>query len=312
LFSAIIGRFLTSVAAWRLERGVDVASIEYLLGSRTVFGTLATPFRLRIVHFALPMLIILWTLSPLGSQGSLRVVSSGAVSSNATATVYYLSSISPWWMGASDTSTFGSTVNAIFASALIAPQSSKDAPQDVYGNLKVPLLEHIREKSSDIDADGWYSVKTGDILVYSSLIGLPTAGIAATDRTSLAIESSYLYPHCTLSVYNISEPQSWQNSEETWCNNRPAGYMAIDLNLDHGPQLYRPYQNVTTPRTIQVYLLGTVATCVLTTGYVETRFTCNSHSCESTAIRQSTLKHHCPEARILDGLHDNEEVTTWA
>jgi hypothetical protein len=30
MFSAIIGRFLTSIAAWRLERGVDVASVEYI------------------------------------------------------------------------------------------------------------------------------------------------------------------------------------------------------------------------------------------------------------------------------------------
>jgi hypothetical protein len=148
MFSAIIGRFLTSIAAWKLERGVNVASIEYLLGSRTVFGVIITPLRLRFLHYALPLLAILWTLSPLGGQASLRVISSGPVYSNVTLTVSYLESLSPFWMGGGATSSdgelFGSAIDAIFIGALICRQNTKDASQDIYGNLKIPILEDVR------------------------------------------------------------------------------------------------------------------------------------------------------------------------
>jgi hypothetical protein len=50
MFTAIVGRFLTSLAAWRLECGVEVAAVEYLAGSRTIFGTISTPFRLKLLH----------------------------------------------------------------------------------------------------------------------------------------------------------------------------------------------------------------------------------------------------------------------
>ena len=68
MFAAVIGRFLTSIAAWKLERGVTVATVEHLMGSRTVFGAIITPFRLRVLQFTFVPLICLWTLSPLGSQ----------------------------------------------------------------------------------------------------------------------------------------------------------------------------------------------------------------------------------------------------
>jgi hypothetical protein len=99
MFSAVIGHFLTSIATWKLERVVDVASVEYLQGSRTVFGVISTPLRLRFLHYALPLLLSLWVLSPLGGQASLRVVAPGLVYSNETTTVAYLESLSPYWLG---------------------------------------------------------------------------------------------------------------------------------------------------------------------------------------------------------------------
>jgi hypothetical protein len=88
MFAAIFGRFLTSLTAWRLERGVDVAAVEYLTGSRTVFGAISTPFRLRIFHRTLPLLLALWSLSPLGGQASIRVVSLGEVTNFTSEFVY--------------------------------------------------------------------------------------------------------------------------------------------------------------------------------------------------------------------------------
>jgi hypothetical protein len=315
MFSAIIGRFLTSIAAWRLERGVNVAFVEYLLGSRTVFGAISTPLRLRFLHYALPLLVALWILSPLGGQASLRVVHTGPVYSNVTSTVSYLESLSPYWMvgvaSDSDGELDESTINAIFMGVLIAPKDVKAASQDAYGNIKIPLLEDLQTHSDQADADGWYSTKTDTPLVYSSLIGIPTMGIAEVGTTFLAIESSYLYPRCTLSLtyhHDSDSSRAWNKFREENCNNGEGGSLAMDINADSTPNnfTYRDPSSVTTPRTI---LLGstdittstdTIATCVTTTTYVETQFVCDGLLCETTAIRESRGEHNPAAATFLD------------
>jgi len=150
VFSAIIGRFLTSIAAWRLEHGVDVASVEYLIGSRTVFGVVSTPIRLRILHYALPILLALWALSPLGGQANLRVLSLVPMYTNATIPVSYLESLSRSYLGVPGGQTeqmWGSAINAVFMGALFAPASTRKGYQDLYGNLKIPLLQDLSTRS---------------------------------------------------------------------------------------------------------------------------------------------------------------------
>lgn len=310
VFSAVIGRFLTSIATWRLERGVDVASVEYLLGSRTVFGVISTLLRLRFLHYALPFLLSLWVLSPLGGQTSLRVVAPNFVYSNQTTTVAYLESLSPYWLGRGFYETFewsvsASTTDAVFVGALIGPRTTKDAYQDIYGNLKIPLLESVKTKSSPADADGWYTTKTNASLIYSSLIGLPTVGISEEGKTYLAIESSYLYSTCTLSGANDDE--AWIKFKEENCHN-DGGYLAIDLNADdESRDGWDPSLNpetIRTPRTIVFSSPGMKVNCVTTTTYVETRFACDGRRCEPTAIRESRLKHNPSAATttFLDGV----------
>lgn len=314
-----------SIAAFRLERGIDIASVEYLLGSRTLFGTISTPFRLRILHYALPLLVTLWVFSPLGGQASLRVISSSPVYTNTTIDIAYLESLSPNRMGggagSSDGATYGPSIDAIFINALIGPKTSKDAPQDIYGNLKIPLLEDFAVQSRQADADGWYLTDIGHPLNYSALVGLPTTGIAKTGKTFLSIESSYLYPECSLSLQPIDSWDVYGAFRLENCNNG-GGYMAIDLDLDKGPNDYSARHPLTEikPRRLMFSSAGsgsgqdsmseTKATCTLTTTYVETRFICDGGTCKSTRTRKSRLAHSTTAVTFLDGLQaDNHEGT---
>jgi hypothetical protein len=305
MFSAIIGRFLTSIAVWRLERGVDVASVEYLLGSRTVFGVISTPLRLQFLHYALPLLAILWTLSPLGGQASLRVISSGPKYSNVTYTVSYLDSLLPFRMRAGENSTISLTVSAIFIGALMVPKSSKEASQDIYGNLKIPLLEEVQKQPRQLGANGWYAIKANLPPTYSSLIGLPVTGIFEVGKTFLAVESSYLFPNCTLSKMDTGgiDPlisDTWRKFRKDNCNN--GGYLAMNMSVLDASV------NMNGPRTIVFGSLGTMATCVTTTTYVETRFTCDRRLCEPTMMRESRVKHNPTAATFLDAYPEAAQV----
>jgi len=297
VFSAIVGRFLTAFTAWRLERGVEVAAVEYIIGSRTVFGVISTPFRLRLLHYVLPVLLVLWALSPLGGQASLRVVSLHGTNTRRTVDVFYLDSLTP---NESDTiSIFGDLMKAVFISALVAPLATKTAYQDLFGNLKVPLLEDFDATSRSRDENGWYSTESEHALSYSSLIGLSTAGIPADGRILFNIETSYLYFDCLLTRQDYGYDGSVAHQNFTWdrwgngnCNNGDGNGMALALGADPERNASDPS---TAPRKIWFGSRGdeaaSTAECSVTTTYTEVSYGCNGKACLPVAIRRSRLPH---------------------
>lgn len=285
-----------TLAAWKLERGVDVASVEYLIGSRTVFSVISTPIRLRFLHYVWPMLFALWALSPLGSQASLRVISSGPSNSNTTTLVSYLNTSSPFTVqGGNGIARQGPLINAAFLGALISPLSSKSDIQDAYGNIKVPLLEDAISNSGQPDEEGWYSTTDRD-LSYASLVGLPMEGLGSDGTTFLSIESSYLYPACELTILDLSNPteqDEWKGFSDDTCNNGIHGGFALKL---HEPVGDRTRLTATEPRQVilgsegsgEAGAVATMATCNMTTTHVEARYRCNGMSCTATGVRKST------------------------
>jgi hypothetical protein len=289
---------------------MEVAAVEYITGSRTVFGVISTPFRLRLLHNVLPFLLILWALSPLGGQASLRVVFLHGVVSNETVPVSYLDSFShptsslKYWV----------LTKVAFNSALLAPPSSKMGHRDLFGNVKVPLLEDFESQSRQADAEGWYSIKTDETLKYSSLIGLATAGMPQEDRKFLNIETSYLSLDCLLTRQDKLDPNlhyDWHG--DSWELDKPLGTcysggssqisLSLARDLKYNTNISDPS---TAPRTIYFghrasgHGQSTLAKCSTTTTYVEMSYTCSGKECVATAIRRSRLTHMPPAITWFD------------
>lgn len=89
-FAAIMGTCLRNVAAWKLERGITVLSLEHLLGSRTVFSAITTPLSLRTVNILTLCLIFLWVLSPIGGQATFRLIDIIPATVHSTENLSYL------------------------------------------------------------------------------------------------------------------------------------------------------------------------------------------------------------------------------
>ena len=299
MFAAIVGRFLTSYTAWRLEHKIQLATVEHLMGSRTVFGVVSTPFRLKTMYVCMPFLFVLWTLSPLGGQASLRAVYSGPVRTKTAVEVCYLDTSSPFSVqGASGVASFQAAINSAFVGSLAGPAVSKGSPQDVYGNLKVPFLEDLTTQS-DPDEEGWYSTQ-GAKLEYSSLVGLPTRGLKDGGSMSLRLVSSYVFPLCVLSsellAPNSSATIFWGKFKNGNCNNGLHQGMVLQLRNASEPNP----MTAPGPRRVVFGSLGdaddvtpiaTIATCNLTTTQVETNYTCEGKSCTPTALRRSRALH---------------------
>jgi hypothetical protein len=288
---------------------MSLMTVEYLMGSRTVFGVISTPFRLKTLHLCIPFLFVLWALSPLGGQASLRVVSSGPLRTNTSVEISYLNTSSPFGVqGASGIASLKAPINAAFVGALVSPADSKSSSQDAYGNLKVPFLESLAARLEP-DAEGWYPVKDVSF-EYSSLVGLPIKGLGGVGSMFIRLESSYIFPVCVLSLKSLapksrteksSAAVAWHKFKDENCNNGPDQGMALQLqNILNPPSLTTPE-----PRQVLFGSLGdtddsipilTMATCNLTTTHVETNYTCQGKSCVPTAVRQSQIPHDYPAA----------------
>ncbi|CAG1985859.1 unnamed protein product [Fusarium graminearum] len=73
-FAAVLSTVLRSVALYSCERGTTLGTLEILLGSLTLTNTLKSFFWVKLFSVWTPVLIVAWTLSPLGGQSVLRAV----------------------------------------------------------------------------------------------------------------------------------------------------------------------------------------------------------------------------------------------
>ena len=75
LYALTAGRLTKAIAAWKIERGADIATFEGLLGSRTIGSALIAASQMKSINLLGLALILLWSLSPLGGQASLKTPS---------------------------------------------------------------------------------------------------------------------------------------------------------------------------------------------------------------------------------------------
>lgn len=126
---------LRKMALWRLEKGEQLGLPELILGSETVAGTLGTIINLRAFFPASFVLVILWALSPLGGQASLRVLDTDEFTShpsNTTVNVFTFENNSFQLDGANSVETYQGYINTMYGSSLVASASLKNS---LWGNI---------------------------------------------------------------------------------------------------------------------------------------------------------------------------------
>ena len=304
LFTATVGACLKALAAFALERGATVGLIEYLMASRTVSAAVTTPLRLRFFHPLIPFLLALWSLSPLGGQAALRVVSAELEITSADAGVQYLDVSNSTFLlaGASGAASFYSSVSAVFNGALISPASTKSSGQDVFGNFKVPMIEQMATQTTS-HPDGWFEYNNSSNAIYSALLGLPVLGPQAGTDSNFTVETSYVYPNCSVVGYfvplwveNVTIPS---DPPSTSVNN---GYgLSMSGDLSHTAADQDPRQLNFSSSIFQTVQTGvgqdnttivvSKASCRLTQTYVEVNVRCEGKACAAGAIRQSLRPH---------------------
>jgi hypothetical protein len=301
------------------------------MNSRTVASTLMTVVHLRSFNLVGLGLILLWSLSPIGSQSVLHILSVPLrpISTLTSAGYFNLRQQSYAAPSGSFKTSWYSGFVILFEASLTAPTSIKQGTMDLWGNPKIPFYSSLLSSNATPDDSGW--IQISDISsspVYSSLFGLPLSGIGL-GNTTIAVETAYLSLTCdsintTTQSSTIAQPirsnlispngpfLAFANVSATapWA----IGYSGSDVAADDGngtlPFLYSqscpdclPPSYVNRSFNSGTFLYQeydglnniTSVYCTPSQAYVESQILCvktsNSQVCEVVAQRPSQLPH---------------------
>jgi hypothetical protein len=143
----IFAKFIKAPSNWKLEHGAIAAHIQHLLGGRSLVSSVVTPIRTGTASFFVSVLIMVWAWNPLGDQLSLRVVSKETNVTEIDTPFLY---VSPSLL--CDTRLFSNSgknpgayrgIENVITLALMSLTTSKNGTLDLFGNIQIPLLEHL-------------------------------------------------------------------------------------------------------------------------------------------------------------------------
>jgi hypothetical protein len=312
--------------------------VEQLSGSKSVFSTLVTPLRLQLIDLCGVLLVLLWLLSPLGSQASLRLLSTrpSAILSTGKVGFTNFTTSGTTLDIAVDTYINSIPVDGLYISALGSSLAIKQGPQDPFGNVKIPTYESL---VGDPGETGFVPVPNSTNTDWISLLGVPMTGLDQNKRVNTSISSRYYYINCS-QIYGMDATTNWPlelglsdeygNSSTIWDfgspspDSNPSQWMLFFTGTSEDS-----YPNSTVTNMIFAAWSGfagfngsqntssltnvTIAECTIQPSYVDIQMTCAGFLCSATDIRRgevSTPSNLSPEWRAWWGdlFYDERET----
>ncbi|KAI5840119.1 hypothetical protein DFP73DRAFT_634219 [Morchella snyderi] len=331
IFASVLGMAIRSIARWRAERGTTLRELELLMGSQTLGSTIST--QISTLGFSNDFLLgfgllVFWLLSPIAAQACLRLVDINQVTAENPGNITYLDmENSTIFMAGDDKTGVRDIYNTLYDFSLLSPPEYRTESRDLWGNIKVPMLESFN--SSRIIEDGWISVDAygaDNNISYVSLIGIPVIGLPKLNlsdewtnksltvlMTIFSLETNYFVFDC--SDISIIDPEhSRQEYDSGYLYNKTSPAPNTTFVLDTSTPLDRVSSLGILPRYITfvsnygvqgdeggtVVYKSAMTNCSVTQSYVELWVECYYDLCETTGIRKSTLLHEPPEYTALD------------
>jgi hypothetical protein len=112
-----------------------------------------------------------------------------------TSNITFLSTRQPTFAGKAEFENgWFASFSTLFAAAILAPVGVKTGTEDLWGNVKIPLLSSLSNLSPD--KDGYHHIPSNFSPTYSSLFGIPASALLL-GNTTFSIESTYLELVCS-------------------------------------------------------------------------------------------------------------------
>ncbi|KAJ8108973.1 hypothetical protein OPT61_g7800 [Boeremia exigua] len=324
MFAAISGRSMKMIARYLAERGAKLNTLELLMASQSVWGTIESQFLMRRLTVVGVNLLFLWAMSPLGGQASLRLLERSTSTVSNFMPLRYLSTgpgstLWPMTAGTYVELDGGLTqVEPLYSAALLGSHEAKVGPEDAWGNVKVPFIHSLNSSWTTIP------INISNPEDYRALVGIPVIGRPKNRDGSFNLETSHLTVECEpfqstvakkenyTELQKLVPGQIWKNMSEQnspWSQKGVTGgktstfFLQTDLPLSQGVDgrfdAFAGYVN--TSSNAQTYskrkityasafgfnsgtTIMNIANCSLGQIHIETTIDCAMDKC--TAIRQ--------------------------
>ena len=178
--------------------------LEQLVGSQSLAAAVECAISIRNLTFLGTGILLLWALSPLGGQSSLRVLDMRQRSTFGKQLVYYFDvndTSESTFMGASAMASASAAMTAIYEACLLAPEKVQSSATDLWSNPKLPFLESIPGYDGNSAPDKWLKVQDASNVTYSSLTGVMVTGLPPDRSSNFSIQSSYFNLRCSDGAY---------------------------------------------------------------------------------------------------------------
>ena len=171
---------------------IVVQTLEELMGSQSLASAIKQPFYFQHLDIVSVGLLFLWGLSPIASQALLRISYLDIDGTTIAGSVNYTNTTArPVGLKGP---AYIATVDALFLSALLAPPKIQVSSMDIWGNVKIPLVQLTNSTQ-------WQDVKTASAsnttLNYTSLVGIPSGTFTAGNNTMFTLTSAYFDVACS-------------------------------------------------------------------------------------------------------------------
>ncbi|CAI7651533.1 unnamed protein product [Penicillium manginii] len=314
LFAAIAGSCMKSIAAWRVQtnRGATIGFLQQCLGSQTISSAFLTQIRLRALNLFAVFTLILWCLSPLGSQASLRVISIVPSYPFTVTNLTTVNTFTEYQYSYAEAAGLAkvSVANPVIAS-MVSSTLLKNRNQDLWGNIRFPVIKTLSNGSS-----GWMDIPLTSDLTYASLVGCPVATLPRSGNTSFELPGSYLSLSCLdfgpsnqtgyTNFTSSSAPSPGNVADCTWASAKGGSQYQIAISKPcsdfHGNMTAgtRNSRKLVWESSSDVWEFNngsfasnpyryTRATCDLTTTFVDVKVICTGSSSGTSAGSTCTL-----------------------
>jgi hypothetical protein len=291
--------------------------LDTLASSTSLTSTVTSQLQLRSLSILGVALLVIWSLSPIGGQASVRVMTIGSRDTQVQESLWYMVNNGNFGAYTSGDLLIQGRASAgvVFVAALMGSPATKSSPLDLWGNVKIPRIEGY-EGIAQMDGEGWYDTNGGNVDAYSSLIGIPIMGINDSKFIDYVtkVQSPYLSLQCSINT-TVTERQRLEDKMLPGLSSNASSsgaYIFWDIpdsvaqfaNSSLKPRDKMPPETLSPLKIKYVPLYNRnnfTLTCNVTQSYIEAEIRCpTSSTCASSRIRRSKLNHLPPAWTFID------------
>lgn len=199
MFAAIVGRLMRTWATWKAERGARLGTLEQMTGSQNLTSAIERATKISGAGLWGIFIVLLWLLSPLGGQASIRVTNQQPVSTQNETTVYYFNNtgdgINGAFVGTGISSMKETSMNSLLHAALLSVK--QNTPRDLWGNVRIPCWNYVNRSNNSCDSEGWCNVVESDSTRYSAMTGIVVSGLQVSLDTNFTMRSAEFNITCS-------------------------------------------------------------------------------------------------------------------